>query len=237
MHLSKALAATIALFACAPVAQSAIITQTEIFSGTPNFTESLTFDQFDPSLGTLSRVTVSAFLNAGGAFLEADNEGDAGTLSASYTVSLDLSSVSVSFLASGLIPALNGIGVTDTQNSVVGADDGDGTGLQTTGSDYVTFLALGGSASDSADMDSLIFSQYTGLGTFIIEAEVAQALSFTGTSGQAGAFSPNPSSGSITVEYEYHGDPVIPEPGTIIALLAAALAGGVIVRRRFARRG
>ena len=210
----------IALVAAAGTANAGLtVVQMDTFSGTPDFENTSTFDKFDGSLGTLTSVDISLELTVDGGFLEVDNDGvDPATANVEFGASGDLSSSDVN-----LFPAPS-VTSTNTQTFNLGADDGDGPGVQNTGSDYGILPGTPTTNSTTVSINNAFLSDYIGAGdSFGILADIDQTIDFGGISGVAGAFDPQSADVKITVVYNY-----IPSPGSL-ALLGM---GGLAVARR-----
>lgn len=77
-----------ALFASlASVGHSATLIQTQSYSFVPNGNQVLTFNKFNPALGTLNSITVSVVLNKTGGRFEIDNDSESsGTINLTHSV-------------------------------------------------------------------------------------------------------------------------------------------------------
>ncbi|MBL4808858.1 MAG: PEP-CTERM sorting domain-containing protein [Phycisphaerales bacterium] len=209
--------ALIAICGFAGAAQASPLIQTQSFTGIPDYDQTFTFNQFDSALGTLTGINVTLQLDISGGFLGVDNDG------------IDPAVVNVEFGASGILTSLPGLFLSlTTSNSAtfnLAADDLDGPGVQTTGPDYDELSGVATSSSTSSAILAAFFSNYIGLGTFDILADINQVIDFGGVSGVAGQFDPQVADIIVTVGYKY--DP-IPAPGSM-ALLGL---GGLIATRR-----
>lgn len=210
------------------VCSAATIVQTKSFSFVPDGSAALTFDQFDPSLGTLESITITTNVTKTGGSLFVDNESAApasGNISQSVTI--DLSSP-VSLVDGSLLPIGNGVAATSVYAASVGVDDGDGAGVQSTGADYDGTSFGPVSNSQTRDVHTLVFGDYKGTGTYVIDVVGVQGFNTSAIGGAAVAIDPATASGDVTITYTYSVS-AIPEP-------SSALLGGLgllaLLRRR-----
>jgi hypothetical protein len=217
------------LVACA--VQADTITQTRTFSGQPNYSSVLTFNQFDNHGGawTLESIYISVVLNtASGAYLGIDNDG---LTSADGTVSFgsngSITGSSVTLLTPSFTTFYAALVSTSSKQMLLDADDGDSTVFSTSGSDYDSMVTAYTSTDANTYIASAVFAQYTGTGTYTITYGVNQYMNIGAFSGVQFQGDPTTADGSITVAYNY-----IPEPAT--ASMMAVIAGlGFLIRRRF----
>ncbi len=213
------------LTALAGVAEAAISTQTGVFAGIPNLSGALTFSSFDTSLGTLNSVTITADLEVVGGNAFADNEsGSAANVTVEFGANAIISSSDVFF--SPLTAT-----ATDSGNFFLTPDDGDGSGVDPTPTDGVTF-----SPSGSFDSATIAITNPVNLTTFTdsfigatydIDYLSTTFLNITGASGVAGGFDPASVYGSVTVKYDYSPG-VVPEPSSILVFAGLAFYGWTI---------
>lgn len=204
---------------------AATIIQTQNFSFVPAGTVPLTFNQFDTSLGTLTSITITTNVTKIGGSLFVDNESAtpaSGNISQSVTI--NLTSV-VGLVDASFAPIGTGVTATSTYAASVLADDGDGPGVQTTGPDYDGTAFGPTSTSQTKNVNTLAFSGYEGVGTYLINAGGLQGFNTSAIGGAAVAIDPATVSGDVTITYTY----TVPEP-------SAALLGGLgslaLLRRR-----
>lgn len=227
--------AIVALVVSATAVNAGVITQTIPFSGTPSYSSTLTFNKFDNQGGTLTlqSVFVSVNLNANGGALRLDNDATtpaSGSVEfgAEASISSSVSMIDAGFMQifqAGDIKATGGAGVS------LGADDGDaevgGTPFFSyAGTDYGNYAGGAVSDGDFGNVNSLVFGQYIGTGTFTVTVNTSQVANYGSLGGVFAQIDPLTTSGSFTVEYNY-----IPEPATAALL---AIGGLLFVRRRSA---
>jgi hypothetical protein len=209
----------VALFVTAGLASA----QIEYFSGTPSMDDSLTFNQFDESLGTLTSIQIILSLQISGGQLTLDNDSEesaSGTFEFGASGSItsgDVGLVNSSFVA---IP-----GTVSTYNSEafsLSGNVGDGEGdYDPTAPDGLQYDGGIKTNSKSDFVGSVAWGGYIGTGTYDIDYSVTQWLNYGGIGGIEYAVTPLSASGSVEVIYTY--DP-IPEPATITLLTIGALA-------------
>jgi len=216
-------------------AQAATITQTANFGGTPNLSQTLTFEQFDDLGGarTLLSIGVISALNIDNGLAILDNDGEEPAQdSFEFGAKGDISSTDVSLLDILALPVTGELEVihSETFNLAPNVDDGPGI-LDPSLPDGMKYFGSHKGDSDSGFIGRALFGEYTGTGTYDIVVDVSQWQDFGGTSGVQWALSPVTASGNVSVVYEY-----IPEP-SVLALLGGCgvawlIACGLRSRRR-----
>ena len=127
-----------------------------------------------------------------------------------------------------------------SQTFSLGVDDGDGIGVQSGGADYASLA--GGTVSNSATgiVNSGVWSQYVGSGTYDILLNVSAFLQLSVTGGVSQGSSPPTANGFVTVTYQGvgggGGGGSAPEPGSLL-LLSSSLGGLAFWRLRRKRTG
>ena len=179
-----------------------------------------TLSQFDPALGTLTKVTLTLDASTSAGTIAWDNE--AGIPSdVTLGIGAEVTAVGLAGITAIAVPLQTGSTTVDADND--GAADFVGTDA---------FSVVGGSGLDS-DFDSLTagLAPYIGLGTFDVDVS-SVVETFVSTTGGFGPIDPVPgvTEGTVTVTYEFNA---IPEPTT--ALLLAFGLGGLAVRSRHTR--
>lgn len=214
-------------------ASATTIVQTKSYSFVPNGNQTLTFDKFDTTYGTLTSVTVSVSMLKSGGSLAVDNDSaTGGTINLTHEVVGQLSSNDVSLRKTGagnvFVGQSGSVTATSTFSTTIGATTGDSTtSFDNTGSgDYVSYSPDDASASDSGTIRSADIGDYESVGaaTFDVNFAGLQTTNVTGLGGLQQAFTVSGLSGDVTVTFNY-----VPEP-------SAALLGGLgmlaLLRRR-----
>ena len=224
----------VCLVGVAPAA-AVSITQTKPFDGTPNYTRTLTFDEFDDQGGTLTlqSVQVSVELTVHNGTLRLDNDGEdpaSGTFE--FGGKGNISSTDVPLLNLVFQPVTSEVAAIHSDSFSLAGNVGDGA------SDYspdppdgMQYVGVNESDSDSGFIHPTYFGQYTGTGTFDINVSVNQWADFGGVSGIEWAVNPGLADGEVTVVYDFGGGHV-PEPVTMIGVLVSCTGLVRYLRRR-----
>ena len=132
-HLSIA---TVLCLLIAGSASAASITQTHSFNGTPNFTETFTFDEFDDQGGALTLLSIEVIFDLdidGGIFI-LDNDGvDPAAGNYEFGAKGDISSTDVSLLDAALQPVTAELSTLTTGPFALAGNVGDAMKLIDTG--------------------------------------------------------------------------------------------------------
>lgn len=234
--MKKTVLKIIAALLAAGSVQADTITQTNTFSGTPNYTSTLTFNKFDTDGGrlTLTGVNVSIFLltEAQGS-VGIDNDGASAasgtvTMGSKLTVTTANPDVGPTLLSS-TYKTLSPISATTSKTMSLSADDGDGVTYSTSGSDYDIMNIVESQKSGSLIIGNAFWSEYTANGseTFDFIATVDQSMNLTAFGGSQQLINPMAARGNVVVTYNF-----IPEPATA-SMSVMVLLAAVWVRRRF----
>lgn len=211
----------------APSAMAALIPETETFTED----STLTFDQFNPDWGTLESIEIVLNLSIDNGWLIADNDGnDVATVMIKLGATATLSSTDVLLLDDSLQPVVGALSALSTDEVLLAADNGDGSGnVDATGPDGTTHYGCPDSNSDSGFIKDTLFADYFGTGTFNITVDISEIIGLDSLGDVEGSFSPvdilSPGS-SVTINYTYTP---IPEPATMMIL---GLGSTVFLRRR-----
>ncbi len=197
-----ALAALLALFAQGQPAYAAAISFADTYGplAVPFPASPLaTLSQFDPALGTLTKVTLTLDANTSGGTIAWDNEATAVT-DVTLGIGAKVTAVGLAGITAVAIPL--------QIDSAVGIAADNDAAADFVGTD--SFSVVGGSGSDSGTgMLTAGFGVYIGLGTFdvTISASVQNFLSTTGGFGPISQ-SAGITDGTVTVTYEFTPPPV-----------------------------
>jgi hypothetical protein len=234
--MKKNLLIIVALLVVAGSLQAESITQTNTFSGTPNYTSLLTFNKFNTMGGirTLTGVNVSIFLltEAQGS-VGVDNDG-ASPASGTNTMGTTLNVVKHIGSDNPLILDENDNGFstiysTTSKDMSLAADDGDAGTYSTSGLDYDVMNIIESQSSSSMAIGSAYWGKYqaNGSATFVFDATVFQFTDLSSFGGAQVLINPMYARGNVVVTYNY-----IPEPATASMMALVALVG-FWIRRRF----
>lgn len=214
----------------AAAASGAQVTTTQSFSGTPDFSRTLTFDQID--LGpncTLNwiKVTLTGNVNGGQFILDNDSE-EAASGIFEFGATNSIGSSSVPMLDASFSPVVGQVKVVHAEEFALSANEGDGAG------DYDSsapdgMLYVGGSECDGKTgyINSAFFPQYIGTGTFTVQVDTKQYMTYGGVSGIEVAFTPVSAFGCMDITYDYS---CVPEPSSILAIVTGM--GSLLALRR-----
>ena len=205
------------------------LSQTATFSGTPDFSQSLTFNKYTGNLSDLIGITVSYSLNIAGGSYSVDNDSpvSVNNIQASFGANLSLSSSDVALLTSNFQPVITNANALNTATFNLGPDQGDGTAtFSTSPIDSATLYGKDATTSGSGSIGNFAWSQFVGAGTFNINALASQQGSLSYNSGISTLSTPLDAKGTVTVTYL-----TVPEPSGSL-LLGLTCAGALLRRKR-----
>lgn len=214
---------------------AATITQTQNIEGTPDLTETLTFNKFNEAGATLNSINIRLNLGISGGSLGADNDSsEDGYITFTLGATGSLSGVGVHLLDGSFNPIASNLQVTTGTDPLIPihllGDNGDGSVIDTSGPDGATFTGDDNDSSTNGNVSSSFFAEYSGPGTYGILVDISQFQKIEGISGLQGTFSPVTSDSDVIVTYDYTP---VPEPSGMIAMLAGLTGlAGVVARRR-----
>ena len=226
MRTIPLLAAAFAVL-CSSVCGQTLITQTQAFSGVPDFSAPLLFDKYHGPASDILSINVSYSMTIrGGQFIVDNDSSSSATTTASFGARLNASSSEVALVDFSFQPIIQGVMVTNTQTFNLGPDNGDGVGnYDSSGPDGGILIGQTRTFSSGRNVASAAFGGYAGPGQFTVTATADQVGSLSFNSGIETASTPVNAEGYITITYN-----VVPEPSS--AALFGLAAIGLAFRRR-----
>lgn len=208
------------------------VSQTKTFSGVPDFEKTLTFGKVNlcPDC-TVNWIKVILALNVNGGQYILDNDADSpASGSFNFGGKVQIIGSDVAMIDAVFNPVVGIVQAGHSGSFNLQANVGDGPG------DYSPdppdgMVYNGGVESDSKEglINSAVFGQYLGVGTFDVKIQSTQWSTYSGASGIEYAVNPVSADGSLTFIMDYD---CIPEPSSIMALFAGIGALGLIRRRK-----
>lgn len=199
-------------FLSSNIFSQATITQTQSFTGVPNYVHDFTFNEFNASLGTLTNVEITLEVQTAGGSAIIDNDGLTGASgNADFGSTGSISSTTLSALAllnGSNLPVVGNVEAVTTQAFNLTADDGDaeagGTAnFSSVGTDAVSITGASVTNSNNGNINVLYISEYLGTGTYNLRATVVTTLDYVVSGGAQTQTSPPTATNIITVVYTY----------------------------------
>ena len=190
------------------------ISQTNAFTVNP--TQTLTWNQFDSSLGTLTGITFEATSGLSGSFT-VSNQG-----SSSMTARRSTAENIFEFLGAGS----PGVIFSDSYTPIITTPVSNNTGTVIAGGQSQVFTITAGQSFSLPSADFFSFASYfTGTGTVLSDASMSINITATGATFQVDSSAVN-TDGSAILTYIYQ----VPEPSSG-SLILLGLGGLVALRR------
>ncbi|MBU1275977.1 MAG: choice-of-anchor E domain-containing protein [Proteobacteria bacterium] len=202
------------------------IIQTQTFGPFfPPQTPVLAFNQYNGNIGDITGIVIDLSITTTGGLAEVDNESGATTATVSFGTQAALNYFS-STVTVPLELVLNVTKAYVSQTFNLGADDGDGIGVQSGGADYGVLAGGTVSSLSSANVSSGVWAQYVGAGTYNIVLDASTYLNVSASGSVSQGSSPPTASGYVTVTYQGAGGGggSAPEPASLV-LLSSSLGG------------
>ena len=218
-----------ALMASLGTARGAVVSYDAAFGPIPvpfPSTPLVSLPLFDPSLGTLVKVTLTLDAETFAGVISWDNE--AGVMTdVTLGIGAEVTATGLAGVAATAVPLQ-----TDTGLGIAADDDG---APDFVGADSFTVAGGVGVDSDSDELTGVGVAPYVGLGFFDVFVD-AIVSTFVSTTGGFGPIAPVPgvTAGLVTVTYEYITGPIVPEPST--ALVVGLGLGAMVIGTRLRRR-
>ncbi|MEI8207289.1 MAG: choice-of-anchor E domain-containing protein [Kiritimatiellales bacterium] len=229
--MKKNLIIIAALLLVAGTLQAATVTYTNSVAMNHNQDATVSLNMFDSSLGTLTGIYLEYITQLAGANVQLDND-SALAQQGTAAVLNNATALSTSTRITGTGISRFALYIDAQQIFDLGATSEDALGVfnVTAGSDYANWSPGTLSASSGGYVDSSVFSDYIGLGTFTgtVISSFFTSASFNGSDGYFQGNTPN---GAFDGKVIYTYSP-IPEPATA-SLMALVAAIGFLIRRRF----
>jgi hypothetical protein len=228
--MKKNLLIIVALLVAAGSLQAATVTYTNSVTMNHNQDATVSLNMFDSSLGTLTGIYLEYITQLAGANVQLDND-SALAQQGTAAVLNNATALSISTRITGTGISRFALYIDAQQIFGLGATSGDAVGEfnVTAGSDYANWSPGTLSASSGGYVDSSVFSDYIGLGTFTgtVKSSFFTSASFNGSDGYFQGNTPNGAfDGKVIYTY------TIPEPATA-SMMALVAAIGFLIRRRF----
>ncbi len=208
-------------------ANAAQVVQTQSYSGIPNLTDTLAFNQFDDNGGvyTLNSIKIILNLNTSGGQLILDNDSpDPASGTFQFGAKGRITSSDVTLLSATFSPITATAQALNTGSFNLSGNVGDvPKDYDPSPPDGMQYSGVGASDSQFDFVGSAFWTTgtvgYVGTGTYNIDLEVNQWTDYGSIGGIEFSVTPASAAGDVTVVYDY----TVPEPATM-ALLSLGLA-------------
>ncbi len=214
--------------------QASTIIQTQGFVGKPGLEKPLTFNQFDPSTGTLQSVQIDLLLEISDGTLTLDNDGeDAVATSILLGATGQLRSEDVRLLDDADSPILAGsdaLSVSTGSVLALAAENGDGVLFDPTVPDARIHFGETTSSLHGGTIHKDYMADFFGSDVFTIIGDFEPLVDFGAGENVSGQFDPVTMSVNVILRYE-----VVPEPSGLLLVLGGLLGIGVARRRQLIR--
>jgi hypothetical protein len=226
-----------ALLATALAANAATLTFTDTFTWVGSGSDTLVLSQFDSSLGTLTEVTITFYVDKTGGLAQADNDSDVeGSISFSQSVTAIFETDDVSLISTDATVVDTSLSADSISGELIlEATTGDSTDSfdKTDDVDYVEWDPTDASDSSSDSINKTFWETgetgYVGTGNFSITVSGGQSTTTNGLGGVQSAQVVSTVSGYASVIYEYTP---VPEPSTYATFFGFAALALACIRRR-----
>jgi hypothetical protein len=216
----------LALLVTAPVAMATTITQYTYLASTPTdflaANLSPTVNQFNTSLGTLNSVTITLDVNGAAETSVTENVGTSGTFYIAEDSYVLLDS------PDPLLDIAIGSGGLAEDPSYTSP-----TISLTSGQTYDFGIVSLTGTPVSESIDPTYFSLFEGAGTLTFDATSLSGYGAYGGGSNQTVNITNNDSGTVTVEYDYSSNNIIPEPGTLTLFGTGLLGFAGMLRYKF----
>ncbi len=226
------------------VLHAAILTETQYFSGIPDFNSPMEFTYWNADWGVINAIYVEMGLYVFNGALRVDNDAGSGSSSTvEFGAEGQVTSPDVGMFTATFQRPVQEVLATTSGSLNLTADDGDaevgGTGnYSNQGTDFGEILGAPAFTLGGGNVGAIFFNSFIGVGTYTVVAEVDQYANLGSFGGAQQQIDPLSSTGFVSITFDYTGDGpptpglgLVPEPASI-ALLLSSMAILLSARRR-----